>query len=59
MSVGRIDVRGILIFMNNNVEVKIFLIKFDFNGNFIIINMLVDNKYNIILVNLYGLNRDD
>lgn len=45
--------------MNNNVEVKIFLIKFDFNGNFIIINMLVDNKYNIILVNLYGLNRDD
>lgn len=59
MSAGRTDARGTLILMNNNVEVKISSTKSDSNGNFIITNMLVDNKYNITLVNLYGPNRDD
>lgn len=44
--------------MNNNAEVKISSTSLT-TENFIITNKLVDYKWNINLINLYGQNRDD
>jgi hypothetical protein len=59
ISAERTDARGTLNLMNNDIEISISKMKSDSNGNFIITNMMVDNRYNITLFNLYGPNRDD
>lgn len=58
MSFGNLNLRGILIFINNNFEYIVLNVKLDFNGNYIVFSIFVDNKYFLIIVNLYGLNRD-
>lgn len=50
--------RGVMILMNNNFEQKVERIKTDKNGNFIILDMLIQGK-KLTLVNLYGPNQDN
>lgn len=59
ISLGKLDVRGILILFNNINEINILKVFSNNEGNFIILNIMIDNKYLIMLVNLYGFNRDN
>ena len=44
--------------MNNNFEQRVTKVKTDMNGNYIILNMELQDK-ELILVNLYGPNEDN
>ena len=59
ISSGKSDARGTLTLFNNKNEIKISKVYSDSEGNFIISNIMVDNKYSITLVNLNGLNKDN
>lgn len=50
--------RGVMVLINNNFEQKVERVKTDKNGNFIILDMKIQNK-KITLVNLYGPNEDN
>jgi exonuclease III len=58
MSPGKSDSRGTLILCNNNFEHKVLRVRADPDGNYIISSILIENKYSICIVNLYGPNRD-
>lgn len=58
LSPGNSDSRGTLTLTNNNFEYTVSKVKSDPNGNYIISSILVDNKYSLTIVNLYGPNRD-
>ena len=49
---------GVMILMNNNFEYKVERVKTDKNGNYIILDIIIQGK-RITLVNLYGLNQDN
>ena len=49
--------RGVAILLNNNFEFKLRKIKRDCMGNYVCIDIQIDNK-NITLINLYGPNKD-
>ena len=50
--------RGVMILMNNNFEYKVERVKTDKNGNYIILDIIIQGK-RITLVNLYGPNQDN
>lgn len=50
--------RGVMILINNNFEQTVKRVKTDKNGNFIILDMIIQGK-EITLVNLYGPNEDN
>ena len=50
--------RGVMVLMNNNFEQKVKRIKTDKNGDYIILDMVVQDK-EFTLVNLYGPNNDN
>lgn len=50
--------RGVMVLLNNNFEQKVKRIKTDKNGNYIILDMVIEDK-EITLVNLYGPNEDN
>lgn len=58
MSPGNSNSRGTLTLTNNNFEYTVSNVKSDPNGNVIVSSILVDNKYSLTIVNLYGPNRD-
>ena len=58
-SYGTSDSRGVSILFNNNFEYKITEIIRDNYGNYIIPNILIEQKYSITLVNIYGPNQDN
>lgn len=58
MSPGNSNSRGTLTLTNNNFEYTVSKVKSDPNGNYIVSSILVDNKYSLAIVNLYGPNRD-
>ena len=47
-----------MVLLNNNFEQKVKRIKTDKNGNYIILDMVIEEK-EITLVNLYGPNEDN
>ena len=47
-----------MILINNNFEQKVKRIKTDNNGNFIMLDMVIDDK-EITLVNIYGPDNDN
>ena len=55
---GRSDARGTAILFNNNFEFKIINKETDRNGNYLNLEVLIENKYNILLLNVYGPNKD-
>ena len=59
ISSGKSDARGTLTLFNNTNEINILKVFSNNEGNFIISNIMIDNKYSITLVNLYGPNRDN
>ena len=58
ISPGRSDARGTAILLNNNFEHHVKNELKDENGNYLILEINVCNKYDILLVNLYGPNTD-
>ena len=50
--------RGVMVLMNNNFEQKVKRVKTDKNGNFILLDMVAQDK-EFTLVNLYGPNNDN
>lgn len=50
--------RGVMVLLNNNFEHKVERTKNDQNGNFIILDIIIEGK-RITLVNLYGPNDDN
>lgn len=54
MSPGNSNSRGTLTLTNNNFEYTVLNVKSDPNGNYIVSSILVDNKYSLTIVNLYG-----
>ena len=58
-SFGTANSRGVSILINNNFEYKFLTKKADKNGNFLIINIEVDKRFTLTLVNIYGPNQDN
>ena len=58
MSPGKSNARGSLILVNNNFEYKRLKTEIDLNGNLIIAEIKIYNKYTLSLINLYGPNND-
>ena len=58
ISPGRSDARGTAILFNNNFEFKILSEHTDRVGN-LKLEILIENKYNVLLLNIYGQTRDD
>ena len=50
--------RGVMTLINNNFEQKVKRIKTDENGNFMILDMVIEDK-EVTLVNIYGPNKDN
>ena len=50
--------RGVMTLINNNFEQKVKRIKTDENGNFMILDMVIEDK-EVTLVNIYGPNNDN
>ena len=57
-SPGRSDARGTAILINNNFEHRIIDSLQDKDGNFVTLEINICNKYDFLLINLYGPNRD-
>ena len=57
-SYGTSDSRGVTVLLNNNFEFKIMNCITDNDGNYIILSILVENRFTLTLVNLYGPNSD-
>lgn len=51
------NARGVAILFNNNFEFKVNRYKKDLNGNYIVVDLLIEQKQ-ITLVNVYGPNKD-
>lgn len=51
--------RGVAILFNNNYEHTIHKIKIDPNGNYILVDLTIQNSLRFTLVNLYGPNEDE
>ena len=49
--------RGVMILLNNNFEHKVEQVNSDPNGNYLILDLKIDDK-NFTLINLYGPNED-
>ena len=58
MSPGSSNARGVAVLLNNNFEYKIEKEKTDLIGNYIILEIKISQKYTLLLVNIYGPNRD-
>ena len=58
-SFGTSNSRGVSILFNNNFEYKMLELKIDDNGNFLIANIEVENRFTLTLVNIYGPNQDN
>ena len=58
LSPGKSNVRGTAILFNNNFEYAILHQHRDEDGNLLILEINAFNKYDIMLVNIYGPNRD-
>ena len=56
-SPGKNDSRGVAILFNNNFEFKTIHVTPDEMGNLLAIELKIE-KYNILLINIYGPNRD-
>lgn len=56
---GRSDARGVCILLNNNFEYKLLGKFSDEQGNLLILQLEVDKKFTVTLVNIYGPNKDD
>lgn len=56
---NRTDARGVAILFNNNFEYKVLRQRLDINGNYIILNIEIENKLPVTLVTIYGPNQDD
>ena len=50
--------RGVMTLINNNFEQKIEQVKADKNGNYLLINITIQDR-KIILANVYGPNQDN
>ena len=50
--------KGVCILFNNNLEYKIVNIKKDGEGNFILLDMIIEDKKKLTLVTIYGPNED-
>lgn len=50
--------RGVMVLINNNFEQEVKRIKTDNNGNYIILDMIIEDR-EVTLVNLYGPNNDN
>lgn len=59
ISGNRTDARGVAILFNSNFEYKVQKQNLDKDGNFIILNIEIENRIKITLVNMYGPNRDN
>lgn len=59
ISSGKSDARETLTLFNNTNKINILKVFSNNEGNFIISNIMIDNKYSITLANLYGPNRDN
>lgn len=57
ISPGKTDSRGVAILFNNNFEYEIIQVTTDEIGNYLAIDLRIE-KYNILLINIYGPNRD-
>ena len=58
ISPGRTDSRGVAVLFNNKIEYKVHSVQTDNVGNFILLRINIDNKFEITLVNIYGPNND-
>ena len=52
------DSRGVAILFNNNFEFEITSVERDHYGNFIALNITVQKQINLLLINIYGPNKD-
>ncbi len=59
ISPGRSNARGVAVLFNNNFEYKVLKKKQDTEGNYIILNVEIEKKFVLTLVNIYGPNSDD
>ncbi len=59
ISPGRSNARGVAVLFNNNFEHKVLKKKQDAEGNYIMLNVEIEKKIVITLVNIYGPNADD
>lgn len=59
MSYGKSNARGVAILLNNNFEFKILSEKSDETGNYIVLEILIENKYTFTLINIYAPNKDE
>lgn len=57
ISPGKTDSRGVAILFNNNFEYEIIQVPPDEIGNYLPIDLRIE-KYNILIINKYGPNRD-
>lgn len=53
-----LNVRGIVIFFNNNFEYKVLNVLKDNDCNLLVIEVEIFDKYIFLLVNIYGFNID-
>ena len=57
-SPGSSDSRGVAVLFNNDFEYKLINEKTDALGNYISLELEIDNKFTILLINIYGPNLD-
>ena len=55
---GTSESRGVAILFNNNFEFKVNSVAKDDDGNFIALNICIEKNIELLLVNIYGPNRD-
>ena len=58
-SYGTSNSRGVSILFNNNFEYKLMECNSDKDGNYIMINIEVEHKFTVTILNIYGPNQDN
>ena len=58
-SYGTSNSRGVSILFNNNFEYKLLECNSDKEGNYIMINIEVEHKFTVTILNIYGPNQDN
>ena len=59
MSAGKSDARGVAILFNNNFEFKVTGETKDCLGNLIVLDILIENRFTLKLINMYGPYKDN
>ena len=59
ISGNRTDARGVAMLFNSNFEYRISEQKIDKDGNYIIVGIELEKKLKVVVVTIYGTNRDD